>query len=79
MIPKSMPSGHDPMGGDRLSEKIMLNFFRFPSSRRIHNHRSRRYAKWRELHPRNGSHRWLWALAFARTTPTEKHQVKNTK
>jgi hypothetical protein len=24
MIPKSMPSGHDPMGGFRLSEKIML-------------------------------------------------------
>jgi hypothetical protein len=23
MIPKSMPSGHDPMGGDRFSEKIM--------------------------------------------------------
>jgi len=24
MIPKSMPSGYDPMGGYRLSEKIML-------------------------------------------------------
>jgi hypothetical protein len=73
MIPKSMPSGDDPMGGDRLSEKIMPNFFRLPSSRRIHNYRSRRYTKWRELHPRK------WALAFARTTPTEKHQGKNTK
>jgi hypothetical protein len=25
MIPKSMPSGYDPMGGYRFSEKIMLN------------------------------------------------------
>jgi hypothetical protein len=25
MIRKSMPSGHDPMGGYRFSEKIMLN------------------------------------------------------
>ena len=25
MIRKSMPSGHDPMGGHRFSEKIMLN------------------------------------------------------
>jgi len=24
MIRKSMPSGHDPMGGHRFSEKIML-------------------------------------------------------
>ena len=24
MIRKSMPSGHDPMGGYRFSEKIML-------------------------------------------------------
>jgi hypothetical protein len=24
MIRKSMPSGHDPMGGNRFSEKIML-------------------------------------------------------
>jgi hypothetical protein len=24
MIPKSMPSGFDPMGGDRFSVKIML-------------------------------------------------------
>jgi hypothetical protein len=24
MIPKSMPSGPDPMGGSRFSEKIML-------------------------------------------------------
>jgi hypothetical protein len=24
MIRKSMPSGHDPMGGDRFSEKITL-------------------------------------------------------
>jgi hypothetical protein len=24
MIRKSMPSGNDPMGGNRLSEKIML-------------------------------------------------------
>jgi len=24
MIRKSMPSGQDPMGGNRLSEKIML-------------------------------------------------------
>jgi hypothetical protein len=24
MIPKSMPSGNDPMGGNRFSEKIML-------------------------------------------------------
>jgi hypothetical protein len=23
MIPKSMPSGHDPMGGIRFSDKIM--------------------------------------------------------
>jgi hypothetical protein len=23
MIPKSMPSGHDPMGGPRFSDKIM--------------------------------------------------------
>jgi hypothetical protein len=23
MIPKSMPSGQDPMGGNRFSEKIM--------------------------------------------------------
>jgi hypothetical protein len=23
MIPKSMPSGYDPMGGSRFSEKIM--------------------------------------------------------
>jgi hypothetical protein len=23
MIPKSMPSGYDPMGGDRFSDKIM--------------------------------------------------------
>jgi hypothetical protein len=25
MIPKSMASGFDPMGGNRLSDKIMLN------------------------------------------------------
>jgi hypothetical protein len=25
MIRKSMPSGYDPMGGNRFSEKIMLN------------------------------------------------------
>jgi len=24
MIPKSMPSGHDPMGGNRFSDQIML-------------------------------------------------------
>jgi len=24
MIPKSMPSGFDPMGGNRFSDKIML-------------------------------------------------------
>jgi len=24
MIRKSMPSGYDPMGGDRFSDKIML-------------------------------------------------------
>ena len=24
MIRKSMPSGHEPMGGNRFSEKIML-------------------------------------------------------
>jgi hypothetical protein len=24
MIRKSMPSGHDPMGGNRFSDKIML-------------------------------------------------------
>jgi len=25
MIPKSLPSGFDPMGGNRFSEKIMLH------------------------------------------------------
>jgi hypothetical protein len=28
MIRKSMPSGHDPMGGNRFSEKIMLKQMR---------------------------------------------------
>ena len=28
MIRKSMPSGHDPMGGNRFSEKIMLKEMR---------------------------------------------------
>jgi hypothetical protein len=30
MIPKSMPSGDDPIGGNRFSEKIMLKQKSYP-------------------------------------------------
>jgi len=81
MIRKGMPWAATPMDGDRLSEKIMLNFLPLAELAVDPYPPISPLRKVESCTPRNGIHRWLWAPRFReddadRKTPSEEREVK---